>query len=145
MDRPTWGGTVTPNAAFEAIRLLPADGGVHAWRVLRAVALWISGGCAGSPPFDARGIRTLEERILTAGYDDEIRLPLAVIARSLAPDADDAEVERLAYACLCVADWALGRRLYGLAASFATAASLAAGSEPYAAVAARLRGAVARR
>lgn len=145
LERPSWAWTMAPNAALEVLRLLPADGAVHAWRVLRSLSLWIAEDCEGSPPFDAEGMRHFEERILKAEYDDEIRLPLAVIVRALTPGASDAEVRRLAYACLCVAEWALGRRLFSLATSFANASALVGASDSYVEIATRFRQAVAPR
>jgi hypothetical protein len=134
--------TIMPDAALGVARLLPGLGAVHTWRVLRCLALWIVEDRACAPPFDGRGMQALEEQILTSGYDDAIRLPLAVIARSLTPGAEDADLERMAYACLCVAEWAHGRGLYSVATSFADASALATGLERYAEVAARLRRAV---
>jgi len=87
-------------------------------------------------------MEALEKQILTSVYDDQVRLPLAVIARSLTPGAEDADVARMAYACLCVAEWAHVRGLYSVATSFADASALATGLERYAEVAARLRRAV---
>ena len=135
-------GTITPDAALGVGRVLPAPGAVHAWRVLRSLALWIAADRADAPPFDGRGMQALEEQILTSAYDDAIRLPLAVIARSLTPGAEDADLERMAYACLCVAEWAHRRGLDSVATSFADASALATGLERYAEVAERLRRAV---
>lgn len=134
--------TITPEAALGVARLLPGPGARHTWRVLRCLALWIAEDRAAVPPFDERGMRALEEQILTSVYDDQVRLPLAVIARSLTAGAEDADVVRMAYACLCVAEWAHGRGLYSVATSFADASALATGLERYAEVAARLRRAV---
>jgi hypothetical protein len=134
--------TITPNAALGVARVLPGLGAQHTWRVLRCLALWIAEDCAEVPPFDGRGMRALEEQILTSAYDDQLRLPLAVIARSLTPGAEDADVVRMGYACLCVAEWAHARGLDSVATSFADASALATGLESYAEVAARLRRAV---
>lgn len=134
--------TITADAALGVGCLLPRDGVHHTWRVLRCLVLWIAERCAEVPPFDGRGMQALEEQILTSTYDDRIRLPLAVIARSLTPGADDADVERMAYACLCAAEWAHGHGLYSVATSFADASALATGLDRYAEVAARLRRAV---
>lgn len=131
--------TIDPDVAISVIGVLPSFAALHAWRVLRSLSLWIYDGCAAVPPFTARGMQSLEEQILTSAYDDEIRLPLAVIARALTPGADDTQVERMGFACLCVAEWALPRRLYPVATAFAEAAAMATGLEKYAEVAARLR------
>lgn len=131
--------TITPDAALGVARVLPGPGAKHTWRVLRCLALWIAEDCADVSPLDGRGMQALEEQILTSDYDDQIRLPLAVIARSLTPGAEDADVVRMAYACLCVAEWAHARGLYSVATSFADASALATGLECYADVAARLR------
>jgi hypothetical protein len=133
---------ITPDAALGVARLLPGLGAQHTWRVLRCLALWIAEDRADGPPFDRRGMEALEEQILTSVYNDQVRLPLAVIARSLTPGAEDADVVRMAYACLCVAEWAHARGLYSVATSFADASALATGLESYAEVAARLRCAV---
>lgn len=122
--------------------MLPGHGVQHTWRVLRCLVLWIAEGRAEVPPFNGRGMQVLEEQILTSVYDDRIRLPLAVIARSLTPGAEDADIERMAYACLCAAEWAHGHGLYSVATSFADASALATGLERYAEVAARLQRAV---
>ncbi|HEX8697061.1 MAG TPA: hypothetical protein VF746_31875 [Longimicrobium sp.] len=135
--------SISPDVALGVAPLLPGLGVLHTWRVLRSLVLWIA--ADRTAPFTVCGMQALEEQILTADYDHEIRLPLAVIARSLTPGAEDANMGRMAYACLCVAEWALGRGLNGVAVAFADAGALASGLEPYAEVAARFRRAVERR
>jgi len=115
-------------------------GALHTWRVLRSLALWIADDW--TPPFNADGMRELERQILTSVYDDAIRLPLAVIARGLTPGAEDTELERMGYACLCVAEWAHARGFNALCLSFAHASALATGMECFAEVATRLRSAL---
>ncbi len=112
-DRRSWIEKVTTwkivaDDALSEIRTLPPIGVVHAWRILRLLAI-----CAVDPPspasipFDRRGMEALEEEILGADYDEGIRFPLAVLARCLTPGAESG-FERLAWACMCAAEWAFG-------------------------------------
>ena len=134
--------TITPDAVLGVSRVLPLPGVLHTWRVLRCLVLWISADRPRIPPFNADGMEKLEAEILTSDYADEIRLPVAVIARALTPGAEAAEAGRLPHACLCVAEWALGQGLDAVATSFADASALASGHPAYAVVAAGFRRAV---
>jgi tetratricopeptide (TPR) repeat protein len=87
--------------------------------------------------FDHDYLRQWERRLLTAPLDAEARFPLAVIVGELAgPDPGSG---RLSWACVCVADWALGRGAQRAALAFAEAAARAAPEHPrYAWVVGRL-------
>lgn len=130
---------IVPDAAFSEITTMPRVAVLHTWRVLRLLAI-----CAADPPspsalpFNPRGMEALEEAILRADYDEAIRYPLAVLARCLTPGAEP-DFERLAWACLCAADWAFcGGRAPGVGRSFAYAAARLSGQAPYTEVARRL-------
>ena len=134
--------TITPDTVLGVRRVLPATGVLHAWRVLRCLVLWISADRPRIPPFNADGMQKLEAEILASDYADEIRMPLAVIARALTPGAESAEAGRLPHACMCVAEWALGQGFDSVATSFVDAAALATGDPACAVVAAHFRCAV---
>ncbi|HEU4559121.1 MAG TPA: hypothetical protein VFS20_14770 [Longimicrobium sp.] len=94
------------------------------WQVLRTLRLWTAqpeGQRDGL--FDSDYMDAWERALLTGSLDPDVRFPLAVIVGEL--NASPAGEARLSWACVCVADWALGRRAVGAALSFAEAAALA--------------------
>jgi tetratricopeptide (TPR) repeat protein len=99
------------------------------WQVLRSVTLW-----TGEPAprragmFDPAYMAEWERRLLTATLDPGARFPLAVIVAELA--GPDPQAGSLSWACVCVADWALGRGATRTALSFAEAAAHAAPEHP---------------
>lgn len=117
---------------------LPTEMAFTVWQVLRCVTLWT----AEPPPrraamFDAGCMHAWEQRLLTAPLDAEARFPLAVVVGELAGPTPGSG--RLSWACVCVADWALGRGAQRAAIAFAEAAARAAPEHPrYAWVVGRL-------
>jgi tetratricopeptide (TPR) repeat protein len=99
------------------------------WQVLRSATLW-----AGEPPehrdgmFARAEMDAWERRLLTSSLEPEVRFPLAVIVAEMAAGA--AAGARLSWACVCVADWALGRGARRLALAFAEAAARADPEHP---------------
>jgi hypothetical protein len=131
---PTDDGTAPafpPGVALppEALAELPPDMAFAVWQVLRSVTLW-----TGEPEhrraamFDPAYMKEWEKRLLTAPLAPEARFPLAVIVNELAGPAPGAG--RLSWACVCVADWALGRGATRAALAFAEAAARAAPEHP---------------
>ncbi len=102
---------------------LPLPEGVAAAveRGLRYVQGWVDGG-AGA--FAAGEIARWERELLLGEWDPGARLPLAVLARELA-EPDGAERERVAWACLCVTEWALESGAVAAGLAFAEAAARA--------------------
>jgi hypothetical protein len=119
---------IMPDQVLSEIRTLPGVGVMHAWRVLRLLAVSaVDGGPRETWPFDRCGMEAFEEAILHAEYEDSIRLPLAVLVRCLTPGAEP-DMERLARACLCAADWAFTiGGAPGVARSFAYAGARISG------------------
>jgi tetratricopeptide (TPR) repeat protein len=78
--------------------------------------------------FDAAYMAEWERRLLTAPLDPGARFPLAVIVGELA--GADPRVGRLSWACVCVADWALGRGAIRAALWFAEAGAHASPEHP---------------
>jgi tetratricopeptide (TPR) repeat protein len=117
---------------------VPADLGFAMWQVLRALHLWTS-----QPDrqreglFDPAYMENWERTLLTGSLEPDVRFPLAVIVGELA--ARPAGEGRLSWACVCVADWALGHRAVAAALAFAEAAALASPTQArYAWLAGRL-------
>lgn len=78
---------------------------MHLWRTLRLLHLWLNEREAERASlFDPAGLADLEEAILFSAYDRRLGDPLAVIVDCIGPTP--APVERLAWACMCVAEWA---------------------------------------
>lgn len=118
---------------LDMVNVLPVEGAVHGWRVIRTLTLWCSAGPDGSAGLvDDDGLEQLEVRILEARYDDSLRLPLAVIVGSLRVVGTVAGAEnRLAYACMCAAEWASGQHAPRVMLGFALVAAAAAGTDRY--------------
>lgn len=117
-------------AGAEVVRELPEAFSLAVWQALRCVVRW-SAGEPGSRAalFDAAAMEDWEVELLLADWDDELRLPVAVIAGVLV-DAEGASPERLARACLCVTDWGLAHGAVTTALAFAEAAALAWADQP---------------
>ncbi|HEV7589593.1 MAG TPA: tetratricopeptide repeat protein, partial [Longimicrobium sp.] len=131
---PTEDGTAPafpPGTALppEVLAELPPDMAFAVWQVLRSVTLW-----SREPEqrraamFDPAYMKEWERRLLTAPLEPEARFPLAVIVGELARPNPGAG--RLSWACVCVADWALGRGATRAALAFAEAAAHAAPEHP---------------
>lgn len=119
------GTTVGP----EVLAHLPHDVAFAAWQVLRSVSLWT----AEPEPrrgrmFGAEFMEEWERTLLSATFDPEARFPLAVIVRELA--GPDPAGGRLSWACVCMADWLLGRGERRAALAYAEAGALAASDNP---------------
>ncbi|HYH80472.1 MAG TPA: hypothetical protein VEX86_11770 [Longimicrobium sp.] len=103
---------------------LAPDAAFAIWQVLRTLRLWTA-----EPErrrdamFDAAYMETWERALLTGSLDAEVRFPLAVIVGELA--VHPAGEGRLSWACVCVADWALGHGAVRAGLAFAEAAALA--------------------
>jgi hypothetical protein len=130
------GWAIVPDGIFSELRTLPAVGVVHAWRVLRLLAVWASDSHSAVPvPFDVCGMEALERSILFAEYDEAIRYPLAVLARHLTPGVEP-DTEWFGWACLCVAEWAISTGCAPeMGRSFIYAAARITGLNSYMAVA----------
>lgn len=87
---------------------LDASDGVILWRVLRLVLSYANGEY-DSAWFDADRLRRWEEDLLRGVFDARFRSPCAVIVGELA-DPDHADMERVAHACWCIAEWGSLRR-----------------------------------
>ena len=126
-------------SGLDAMAELPADAGVIAWRVLRTLLLW----AAEDPDrraalLDDAVMLEWEEKLLTQGFDPDLRMPLAVIVGELAR-GDQAAAGRISWSCLCAADWALARNAPRTALAFAEAAAVVSPDQPrYAWVAGRM-------
>lgn len=90
-------------------------------RGLSAVLRWVDEGAAGVDP---GAMAEWERELLLGSWDPGARLPLAVLARELA-EADGPEPERVAWACLCVTEWALESGAVAAGLAFAEAAARA--------------------
>lgn len=117
-------------AGAELVRELPQEVALPAWQTLRSVLAWAAAepGARG-PLFDPDAMEAWEIELLRAEWDPDLRLPLAVIV-GLLVDPEAASPERMARACLCVADWALERGAVSTALAFAEAAALSWPEQP---------------
>ena len=106
------------------------------FRVLRLVLAWTSGAPAGADP---DGLRRLEENLLARLDEDELAAPLAVLAATVQTPERDADRSRAAWACMCIAEWALDRGARRTAVAYTQLAALVAPRNArYAWLAARL-------
>ena len=121
-----------PDAVLtQALATLPAMVVVHVWRVLRLLDLWTRESPAGRTGlFGGEELRALEYEILTGGYCEGLRAPLAVIVDLLATDGP-ADAQRIARACMCVVDWACGTGRPAIAVAFVRAAAGVAGIDRF--------------
>ncbi|HEX6749885.1 MAG TPA: hypothetical protein VF092_21510 [Longimicrobium sp.] len=103
---------------------------VHTYEVLSLLFAWlIVEPEARAVLIDPERLAGLEEMILLAAYDTAIRDPLAVIVSRLCePCATDA---KLAWACLCAAEWARAQGFVGVMLVFAHCAAAASDSIAY--------------
>ena len=103
---------------------VPDNFALHVLQALRLVFAWAAGPEASGAVFDGTDLDGWEADVLQApGVDEALWAPVAVIAGELARPAD-LDQERLADACLAVADWAIGCDAHGTALLFAEAAAL---------------------
>jgi hypothetical protein len=100
---------------------LQGEVGAAVWRGLRCVLRWVSDDGAR---VIAGEMEAWERELLLADWEPAARLPLAVLAGELA-DASGGAPDRVAWACMCVTDWALGRGAVSVGLAFAEAAALA--------------------
>src|SRR5215218_5633996 len=122
----------------ELLGSVPPDVGFAVWQVLRTLRLWTAQPERGRDGmFDADYMEAWERALLTGTLEPDVRFPLAVIVGELA--ATPAAPARLSWACVCVADWALGRGAVPAGLAFAEAAALASPTQArYAWLAGRL-------
>lgn len=115
------GGAV---AGADVVRELAPEYSLTAWQVLRSALMW-----AGEEPalrgdlFERCAMVDWERELLEAGWEHELRCPLAVIVGELR-DAEQAAPDAMSRACLCVTEWALNRGHVGTGLAFAEAAAL---------------------
>ena len=122
----TWPLTVPGGeiAGAEVVRELPADIALTVWQALRSVLLW-----AGQPEdaraglFEPASMRAWEAELLRGPLEAPLRDPLAVIVDELATPGEASESD-LSWACMCVAEWCLGRGAVSTALAFAEACAL---------------------
>ncbi|HYW09020.1 MAG TPA: hypothetical protein VE913_18820, partial [Longimicrobium sp.] len=100
---------------------LHGEVGAAVWRGLRCVLRWVSD---DGTLVIASEMEAWERELLLADWEPAARLPLAVLAGELA-DASGGMPDRVAWACMCVTDWALGRGAVSVGLAFAEAAALA--------------------
>jgi tetratricopeptide (TPR) repeat protein len=106
------------------------------FRVYRIVLAWTSGAKAEADP-DA--LRRLEEFLLERMDDDEPAAPLAVLLALVQSSDPDADRSRAAWACMCLAEWAIDQGARRTAIAFTQLAALIAPrNSRYAWLAARL-------
>ncbi|HEX8242031.1 MAG TPA: tetratricopeptide repeat protein [Longimicrobium sp.] len=129
--------TGTPLAP-DLLAELPHEAAFAVWQVLRCVELWTAEPeAARRDVFDREYMERWEHGLLTGPLEPEARFPLAVVVRELAAAAPGGG--RLPWACVCVADWALGRGARRTGLAFAEAAARTAPQQPrYAWLAGRL-------
>jgi len=108
----------------ELVAGLAPDVGFAVWQVLRTLRLWTA-----EPErrreamFDPAYMDAWERALLTGSLEPDVRFPLAVIVGEMA--AYPAGEGRLSWACVCVADWALGHGAVRAGLAFAEAAAQA--------------------
>lgn len=90
-------------------------------RGLHLLSRWVEDGAAA---LAAEQLPAWERELLLADWDPGARLPLAVLVRELA-DPAGADRERVAWACLCVTEWALETGVVSTGLAFAEAAARA--------------------
>ena len=98
---------------------LAAEPAAAVERGLRALHGWLERGAAAFAPGEMEG---WERELLLGGWDAGVRLPLAVLARELAVGP---QRERVAWACLCVTEWALETGAVSAGLAYAEAAARA--------------------
>lgn len=102
---------------------------MHVWRVLRTLHLWLRAReDERASLFDPAALLELEEAILLSGYDRRLGDPLAVIVDCI---VSPGPVEKLSWACICVAEWASRKAFPHTKVGFAYCAAYAANSVRY--------------
>lgn len=126
-------------AGADLVRELPPEVSLAAWQTLRCVLSWAAHAPAERGElFDADAMEAWECELLEGSWDADLRFPLAVLVGEMTQGSGGVP-ERVAKACLCVADWALARRATATALAFAEAAALSWPEHPrYAWMAGRL-------
>jgi tetratricopeptide (TPR) repeat protein len=103
---------------------VPDNFALHVLQALRLVFAWAAGPEVSGAVFDGTDLDAWEADVLhTTGVDEALWAPVAVIAGELARPAE-LDPERLAHACLALADWAAGCDAHGTALLFAEAAAV---------------------
>jgi hypothetical protein len=128
------GSAIPPDLLSE----LPHEAAFAVWQVLRCLELWTAEPESGrGEVFDAGFMERWERRLLTSPLEPEARFPLAVVVGEMAAPSPGGG--RLPWACVCVADWALGRGARRVGLAFAEAAARTVPQQPrYAWLAGRL-------
>jgi hypothetical protein len=111
----------SPHPSGNHSATVPTEAAEAVQRGLRSILAWVDRG----PDAIARGeMERWEHELLLGGWDAGGRLPLAVLARELAQPAGP-QRERLAWACLCVTEWALEAGAVSTGLAYAEAAARA--------------------
>jgi tetratricopeptide (TPR) repeat protein len=128
-----------PGGAVAGAEVMADSTGPYApvlFRILRLVLSWTSGAPAGADP---DGLRRLEDNLLARLDVDDLAAPLAVLAATVQTPERDADRSRAAWACMCIAEWALDRGARRTAIAYTQLAALVAPRNArYAWLAARL-------
>jgi hypothetical protein len=121
---------VRPEAVlYELVPDLAPKPTMHLWRVLRYLHLWVvAREEERASLFDAAALLELEESILLSAYDRRLGDPLAVIVCHL---VSPGPMEKLTWACICVAEWASHHGFTHTKLGFAYCAAYAANSVRY--------------
>lgn len=121
---------VRPQAVFhELLPELAPKPTMHVWRVLRTLHLWLRAPeDERASLFDPAALLELEEAILLSAYERRLADPLAVVVGFM---ASPGPVEKLTWACICVADWASRNAFPQTKLGFAYCAAYAANSVRY--------------
>lgn len=110
-------------AGAELVRELPGEVALPAWQTLRSVLTWAAAAPGSRRAlFDPAAMEAWEVELLRAEWEPELRLPLAVLVGGLV-EPEDVSPERMARACLAVADWALEHAAVSTALAYAEAAA----------------------
>lgn len=153
MRRTRASGSDLPNAPLELLHPLALPGGEPAalaalteapeeyraalFTLLRALLAWTRDGTARAPVFDPGVLSRMERELLERG-PDPLASPLGLLAGYLARP-ESAAARDVAWACVCVMEWATEHHAPRTAVLFAQGAALAWPQHPrYAWLAARL-------
>ena len=103
---------------------------VHAYMALRLVRTWVleDNPAARAALVDHQALFALEEQILSAAYDHQLRNPIAVLVRCGEAQEPDPQ---LPWACARVAEWAHGHGYPHLTHAFLVSAAGLSDSIPY--------------
>src|SRR2546423_1481926 len=110
-------------AALDALTEVPAEHRPTLFKLLRAVLAWSRDPARAAETLDAGALGRLEGELLACG-PGPLASPLALLAGYLG-HGRDAEPRQVAWACVCVADWAIERQARKTALLFTQAAALA--------------------